>query len=44
MDSLLVEIPIPSMGATVNELTVLDITIEVGQSVTKGEQIAELAL
>jgi len=42
MDSLLVEIPIPSMGATVNELTVLDITIEVGQSVSKGEQIAEL--
>jgi 3-oxoacyl-(acyl-carrier-protein) synthase III len=42
MDSLLVEIPIPSMGATVNELTVLDITIEAGQSVSKGEQIAEL--
>ena len=42
MDSLLVEIPIPSMGATVNELTVLDITIEVGQSVSKGDQIAEL--
>lgn len=42
MDPLLVEIPIPSMGATVNELTVLDITIEVGQPVSKGEQIAEL--
>ena len=42
MDSILVEIPVPSMGATVNELTVIDIMIEDGQSVTKGEQIAEL--
>jgi len=42
MASFFVEIPIPSMGATVNELTVLDITIEAGQSVSKGEQIAEL--
>ncbi|MEZ5275371.1 MAG: beta-ketoacyl-ACP synthase 3 [Opitutaceae bacterium] len=42
MDSLLVEIPVPSMGATVNELTVIDIMIEDGQAVKKGEQIAEL--
>ncbi len=42
MDSFLVEIPVPSMGATVNELTVIDIMIEDGQSVTKGEHLAEL--
>ena len=30
------------MGATVNELTVIDIMIEDGQSVKKGQQIAEL--
>lgn len=42
MDSFLVEIPVPSMGATVSELTVIDIMIEDGQSVTKGEHLAEL--
>lgn len=42
MDSFLIEIPVPSMGATVNELTVIDIMIEDGQSVTKGEHLAEL--
>lgn len=42
MAKLLIEVPIPSMGATVNEITVIDILPQAGDSVSKGEKIAEL--
>jgi 3-oxoacyl-(acyl-carrier-protein) synthase III len=42
METFLIEVPVPSMGATVNELTVIDIVVEPGVTVTKGQKIAEL--
>ncbi len=42
MSKLLIEVPIPSMGATVNEITLIDLICETGQSVEKGEKLAEL--
>lgn len=42
MDTFLIDVPVPSMGATVNELTVIDIKIQPGAKITKGEKIAEL--
>ena len=41
-DTYLIDVPIPSMGATVNELTVIDIAVAPGATLTKGEKIAEL--
>lgn len=38
----LIDVPIPSMGATVNELTVVGLKIGPGQRVTKGQKLAEL--
>ncbi len=42
MSKLIIDVPIPSMGATVNEMTLIDLLFDVGASVTKGEKIAEL--
>lgn len=42
METLLIEVPIPSMGATVSELTIIDIRVSSGAKITKGEKIAEL--
>ncbi len=42
MAKLLIEVPIPSMGATVNEITLIDLFCEAGKSVAKGEKLAEL--
>lgn len=42
MDTFLIDVPIPSMGATVSELTVIDIKVVAGARITKGEKIAEL--
>lgn len=42
MDTYLIDVPVPSMGATVSELTVIDITAQSGARVAKGEKIAEL--
>jgi len=42
METFLIDVPIPSMGATVSELTVIDIKIAPGVRITKGEKIAEL--
>jgi pyruvate/2-oxoglutarate dehydrogenase complex dihydrolipoamide acyltransferase (E2) component len=42
MTPFLIEIPMPSMGATVNELTVISIRIKDGDSVARGQKIAEL--
>lgn len=40
--SFQIDVPIPSMGATVNEMTLIDLEIEPGQEVAKGEKLAEL--
>lgn len=42
METFLIEVPMPSMGATVNELTVVSLKIEPGARVTKGQKVAEL--
>lgn len=41
MKSFVIDIPVPSMGATVNELTLIDIFVEPGAKMTKGERVAE---
>lgn len=42
MATFLIDVPVPSMGATVNELTIIDIKIKAGDTVAKGQKIAEL--
>lgn len=42
MDTFLIDVPIPSMGATVNELTVVTLKIQVGAPVAKGQKLGEL--
>ena len=42
MDTFLIDVPMPSMGATVNELTVISLKTQVGSVVTKGQKVAEL--
>jgi 3-oxoacyl-(acyl-carrier-protein) synthase III len=42
MESFLIDVPVPSMGATVNELTIIDIKVQPGARVAKGQKIAEL--
>jgi 3-oxoacyl-(acyl-carrier-protein) synthase III len=42
MATFLIDIPVPSMGATVNELTVIDLKVAVGDPVKKGGIAAEL--
>jgi len=42
MATFLIEIPVPSMGATVNELTVIDLKVGPGERVAKGRIAAEL--
>ena len=42
METFLIEVPMPSMGATVNELNVIALKIAAGDRVTKGQKIADL--
>ncbi len=42
MDTFLIDVPMPSMGATVNELTVVTLKIQAGARVTKGQKVGEL--
>lgn len=42
MDPFLIDVPMPSMGATVNELTVVTLKISPGDRVTKGQRVADL--
>ena len=42
MDPFLIDVPMPSMGATVNELTVVSLKTRAGEQVAKGQKIAEL--
>jgi 3-oxoacyl-(acyl-carrier-protein) synthase III len=42
METFLIDVPVPSMGATVNELTVIDLKVAVGDALRKGRVAAEL--
>ncbi|MCH6258469.1 beta-ketoacyl-ACP synthase 3 [Puniceicoccaceae bacterium K14] len=42
MSEFLIDLPIPSMGATVNEMTLIDLLLEAGESFVKGDKLAEL--
>jgi pyruvate/2-oxoglutarate dehydrogenase complex dihydrolipoamide acyltransferase (E2) component len=42
MDTFLIDVPMPSMGATVNELTVVTLKIQPGARVAKGQKLGEL--
>lgn len=42
MDNFLIDVPVPSMGATVSELNVIVIKVKVGDRVTKGQRLADL--
>ena len=42
METFLIDVPMPSMGATVNELTVIALKIQPGTAVAKGQKLAEL--
>lgn len=42
MSTFIIDIPVPSMGATVSELTVITLKTQPGARVTKGQKIAEL--
>jgi len=42
MDTFLIDVPMPSMGATVSELTIIDLKVTAGAAIAKGEKIAEL--
>lgn len=42
METFLIDVPMPSMGATVNELTIVTLKIAPGDRITKGQRIADL--
>jgi len=42
METFLIDVPVPSMGATVNEMTVIDLLVAPGSRIAKGQKIAEM--
>jgi pyruvate/2-oxoglutarate dehydrogenase complex dihydrolipoamide acyltransferase (E2) component len=42
MSNFIIDVPVPSMGATVSELTIVTIVVAAGAKVTKGQKLAEL--
>jgi pyruvate/2-oxoglutarate dehydrogenase complex dihydrolipoamide acyltransferase (E2) component len=42
MASYIIDVPVPSMGATVSELTVIGLKTKPGERVAKGQKLAEL--
>ena len=42
MENFLIEVTMPSMGATVNELTVIGLKVQPGEQIRKGQKLAEL--
>lgn len=42
METFLIDVPMPSMGATVNELTVVTLKTQPGDKVAKGQRLADL--
>jgi pyruvate/2-oxoglutarate dehydrogenase complex dihydrolipoamide acyltransferase (E2) component len=42
METFIIDVPVPSMGATVSELSVIIIKVAPGERVTKGQRLADL--
>lgn len=42
MSAFIIDVPMPSMGATVSELTIINIVVTPGARVAKGQKLAEL--
>ncbi len=42
MSSFLIDVPVPSMGATVSELTVINLAVAPGARIAKGQKLAAL--
>ncbi len=42
MEKFIIDVPVPSMGATVSELNVIVIKVAAGDEVTKGQRLADL--
>lgn len=42
METFIIDVPVPSMGATVSELNVILVRVQPGEQVTKGQRLAEL--
>jgi pyruvate/2-oxoglutarate dehydrogenase complex dihydrolipoamide acyltransferase (E2) component len=42
METFLIDVPMPSMGATVNELTIVTLKTQPGDVVKKGQRLADL--
>ncbi|MFM1851745.1 MAG: hypothetical protein RIS54_1429 [Verrucomicrobiota bacterium] len=42
METFIIDVPVPSMGATVSELSVIVIKVQTGDKVTKGQRLADL--
>ncbi len=42
MSTFIIDVPVPSMGATVSELTIIRIAVQPGTAVTKGQKLAAL--
>lgn len=42
METFTIDVPVPSMGATVSELNVIVVRVQPGERVTKGQRLAEL--
>ncbi len=42
METFIIDVPVPSMGATVSELNVIVIKVAAGDRVTKGQRLADL--
>lgn len=42
MSTFIIDVPMPSMGATVSELTIINIVVAPGATVQKGQKLAEL--
>lgn len=42
MSTFIIDVPMPSMGATVSELTIINIVVAPGTAVKKGQKLAEL--
>lgn len=42
METFIIDVPVPSMGATVIELNVIVVRVKVGDRITKGQRLAEL--
>lgn len=42
MSTFIIDVPMPSMGATVSELTIINLVVAPGTEVKKGQKLAEL--